>query len=207
MFNIKFCGKYNNEKQLMKKELPNSAIQFVEGKTLKEPFVKGFLIILPILLSIIVVSILILKKVKENGLTFNKMEFAIGFMIALILIQIFTYIHEIIHAIFYSRNVEKQIWKYHKQFAYFVFCDELVSKPRFIILNLAPSIILGVIPYLIWFLTSGHLSISISICIIIFSFVMILISVGDYFNVYNAIRQVPKKAKVFNYGLHSYWLK
>ena len=39
------------------------------------------------------------------------------------------------------------------------------------------------------------------------TWIMIIMSMGDFTNIYNAIRQVPKGAKIFNYGLHSYWLK
>jgi len=39
------------------------------------------------------------------------------------------------------------------------------------------------------------------------SWLMIATGIGDYVNIYNAIRQVPKEGKVINYGLHSFWIK
>ena len=44
MFNIRIKGKYKNEEQLTRgKELPNGAVRFKEGETIREVFNLGFL--------------------------------------------------------------------------------------------------------------------------------------------------------------------
>lgn len=36
---------------------------------------------------------------------------------------------------------------------------------------------------------------------------MTFMSAGDFTNIFHALTQVLRDAKVFNYGLHSYWRK
>lgn len=206
MVNIKIRGKYTDETQLISdKKLLNGANQFKEGKTLIGAFVKGMIITLPLTLSMVIVSVLKIRKITNNFEV--DLSFGITFTVMLLLGQLRTYLHEYIHALLYPKNAVKEIWKDTSQGAYFVYCSSIVSKRRFIIICLAPAILLSIIPYGIWILIYQVLPINISICFAILTWIMIFMSVGDFYNVYNAILQVPNKSKIFNYGLHSYWIK
>ena len=46
-----------------------------------------------------------------------------------------------------------------------------------------------------------------SLAIVFTTWIMTIMSIGDFANIFNAIRQVPKGGKVFNYGIHSFWFK
>ena len=46
----------------------------------------------------------------------------------------------------------KEIWKVPKDNAYFVYCSAQVSKCRFIALSIAPCIVLGIVPYVVWYI-------------------------------------------------------
>lgn len=206
MLNIKFRGKYTDEAQLINcKELPTGANQFREGKTLIGAFIRGTIITLPLILSMVIISVLKIRKATNNFEV--DLSFGIIFAVMLLLGQLLTYLHEFIHALLYPQSAIKEIWKDTSQGVYFVYCSSVVSKTRFIVICLAPVILLGIIPYGIWLLIYNVLPINISICFAILTWIMTLMSVGDFYNVYNAILQVPNKSKIFNYGLHSYWIR
>ena len=204
MFGIVYMGNYKDEEQLIRgRSLPEGSIQFREGVSLNEIFLKSFVIMLPIVLVMVIIS---LKRCSQLN---RKMSVDIYFLIVLIITSIICwilrYVHEIIHAILYSRNAEKTIWKDVKQGIIFLYCNESVSKTRFIIINVAPSIILGIIPFVIWIFVIPYIDIKVGIGWLLISWYMTVFSMGDYFNIYNAIKQVPKDAIIFNYGMHSYW--
>ena len=86
-----------------------------------------------------------------------------------------------------------------KQGLMFVVGTEDMSKIRFICMSLCPNIILGLIPYLIFFIfpNLGWLG--------LFGAINLGMGFGDYYNVFNALRQMPKGAKTYLSGMHSYW--
>ena len=81
----------------------------------------------------------------------------------------------------------------------FVVGPETMSKSRFIFMSLLPNLVFGLIPYL-----AG----------MIFPDLMLLLMVGilgigagagDYYNVFNAVTQMPRGARTYLYKFHSYW--
>lgn len=206
MFNIHWKGKYKSEEDLIQNEkLPNNSVQFKEGENISQAFGLGLLLELPLIIPIIIITIMRFKSM--NIILDMNIKTGIVFAITIIIMQLLTYIHEIIHAMFYSKKAEKTIWKYPEQGAYFIYCNEKVSKIRFIILCIAPTVILGIIPFFIWLLFANKIPMPFNLSFVFITWIMIIMSMGDFTNIYNAIRQVPKGAKIFNYGLHSYWLK
>jgi hypothetical protein len=107
----------------------------------------------------------------------------------------------------YPRESVKTIWRDTRQGVYFVYCDALITRCRYVVLSLAPSVIIGIIPFLIWYIIAPNLSGEWNISIMVLTWIMVVMSIGDYANAFNAIRQLPKRASVFNYGMHSYWVK
>ena len=63
-----------------------------------------------------------------------------------------------------------------KQGLLFVVGPEPMSKRRFILMCLLPNLLLGFLPY-----------------------------IGDYYNIINALTQMPKGAKTYLYQMHSFW--
>nr|WP_277935592.1 DUF3267 domain-containing protein [Parablautia muri] len=141
----------------------------------------------------------------EGHIVFNlKTIFVIA--VAFLVNYILKFIHEYIHAILYPLKSKKTIWKYTSNGAYFIYCNTKISKLRFIVISLAPMILLGIIPFVIWLFIADKIDLTISVVYVIMTWIMVFFAMGDLANVYNTIRQVPKNAKVFNYGLHSYWI-
>lgn len=81
-----------------------------------------------------------------------------------------------------------------------------LEKKRFILMSIAPTLIFAVIPYVFWavfFVNMGYIGTKVlSYCAFPFIF-----GVGDYINIVNTIRQVPKGGFVVNSGFHSYWFQ
>jgi len=105
--------------------------------------------------------------------------------------------HELLHALCYKKDV----YLYH-DFAHglmFVVGTEDMSKAHFIFMCLCPNIVLGLIPYTA-FLLFPHL-----VGLGLFGIICIGMGFGDWINVYNAIKQMPKNAKTYLCGMHSYW--
>ncbi len=105
--------------------------------------------------------------------------------------------HEFLHALCFKGDV--YMYHYLKKGMMFVVGTEDMSKLRFIMMSLCPNLVLGVLPFLI-FLFNHDLAVLGTL-----GGLAIGMGAGDYMNVYNALVQVPKGAKIYNSGFHSYW--
>ncbi len=105
--------------------------------------------------------------------------------------------HELLHALCFKNDVYLYLWP-SKMMA-FVHGTESMSKSRFIFMSLLPNIVFGVIPFVLFlinreWLAAGSMG---AMCI--------SMGLGDYINVFNAATQMPKGAKAFMKGFHTYW--
>jgi len=103
--------------------------------------------------------------------------------------------HEFLHAICFKEDVEM----YLTDGGAFVCGTESMSKFRFVFMSLLPNIIFGFIPFII-FLIFPNMTILGTLGIIAIS-----MGVGDYYNVFNALTQMPKGARCFMEKQNSYW--
>lgn len=197
MFNITFKGNYKNEKQLQR-ELPINAVKYKEPEGIEKAVLISFIMSLPI---VVVTSILFIRKIESiDNITWSI------FFCSLMLILICLFIHEYIHAMSMPRKIKKEIWVALQKGVLFMYFNELISKKRFMWVSIAPNLFLGFLPFVLFIL--GFFDFSYSLCNIvgIVSWSMILAGVGDYYNIFLTIRQVPKDAKVLNCGQHSFWV-
>lgn len=105
--------------------------------------------------------------------------------------------HEFLHAVCFKEDV--YLYTNWSQGMLFVIGPETMSRRRFIWMSLLPNIVFGIIPYLIgmicpkliFFLAFGVLSTG--------------MGAGDYYNVFNALTQMPKGARTYLYQFNSYW--
>lgn len=202
MFNIKFKGKYKNEKQLIENsKLYKNATMFEEEKTVTEAFKSGIKFALPgaLLMIIIFIAVIAINHVKLN---YNMLHLIISSASLMPLL----YVHEIIHALTYPAKERKDIYSKPQEMALFVYSNAIVTKKRFITICLMPTLVLGIIPFIIVMLLINIIPITFVIDITYISIAMFISALGDFTNAYNAFKQVPKNGKVFNYGYHSYWL-
>ncbi len=180
-----YAGTYNgDENSLPQREHPSGFVQF------REPEMKKFAVIMNIL-AIIITFVLIFIVSFISGKT---PSFA-GIILALVSLVP----HEFLHALCFKNDVF--MYQNLKQGMLFVVGTEDMSKLRFIMMSLCPNIVFGFIPFILFLIfpnliilgTLGALAIG--------------MGAGDYYNVFNALIQVPKGAKIYNSGFHSYWYK
>lgn len=212
MWNIEYKGtlKGSIDSIVSGKEIPDGATQFKEPETTWGAFAIGSLIELPVILLMVAIAFYRMRTIYA-GITKQviRSEMKISIVIiCLALIVIATYVHEYIHAFLFPKVAKKQIYVAPSMGALFVYSEDMISKIRFIIMALGPAFVLGILPYVIWFILVQfvYLPITVSVAIVLFCICMFFSAVGDITNVYNCIRQVPAGAKVFNHGFHTYWI-
>lgn len=205
MFNIRNIGNIDTMDELTSGEgLPDNAVRFRESDKLSDVFYDGLIISMPLLAIVIGATIYRYNSVPED-LHFTQITW-ITLALTAIVTYFMSYVHEFIHALFYPMNSSKTICQIKSQGAHLLYCDAKVSKSRFVLICLAPVLILGVIPFIVWLLFAPLIPMPFNFSFVVFYIVMFISALGDYANVFNTLRQVPNGAKVFNYGFHSYWI-
>lgn len=121
------------------------------------------------------------------------LQFIIAFALCIIIMPV----HECVHASFFRGEV--RFYTYLKKGLMFVVGTEDMSKLRFVIMSLMPTILFGFIPFILFFFFPSQLWLGITGAINIGS------GMGDFINVFNAITQMPKGALTYMSGHHSYW--
>jgi len=105
--------------------------------------------------------------------------------------------HELLHAVCFKGEVE--MYTNLKQGSLFVVGTERMSKARFIFMSLLPNLVFGFIPFIIFLFVPQWTLLG------VFGAVGISGGAGDYLNVFNALTQMPKGARTYMHGFHSYW--
>lgn len=104
--------------------------------------------------------------------------------------------HELLHAICFKGDV--YLYTNWSQGMLFVVGPETMSKTRFVILSLLPNLILGILPYVVGMIIPNAF-------LLTFGVMTTSMGAGDYYNVFNALTQMPKGARTYLYEFHSYW--
>lgn len=187
---LHYRGKYNLDPTTLPtcKHQPND-VKFKEVDSTKElaDIANGIAIALMILLSIPVY-------LKYKGSLFDYFdEMMVGAMLPLLTM----FPHELLHALCFKEDV--YLYTDFKQGLLFVVGCETMSKQRFIFMSLLPNIVFGFIPYMISFLGIQYLTLA------VLGVIAIGMGAGDYYNVFNALIQMPKGARTYLYQMNSYW--
>lgn len=189
-----FNGKYSgDEATLPQREHPEGYQMF------KEPDSKKFMLIangvsLGVTVLFLVITVLVSWKYLIADLEAGKpwLIFLGAILPSLCIIP-----HELIHAICMKETV--YMYSYFQAGAMFVLSLEDMTKTRFVLMSLAPNIVFGAIPFVIALLCPELYYVG------LFGALSLGAGAGDYINVFNALTQVPKGAKIYSSGFHSYW--
>ncbi len=188
---LHYMGKYNlDPDSLPHGEHKEGAVKFEEVDTSEELAKISNKITTLIAIVLVVLSTAILVSKDTN--------FKLWHLFAGILWMLITmFPHELLHAICFKGDV--YLYTNLKQGMLFVIAPEPVGKWRFIFLSLLPNLVFGFLPFVlaIFLPWTGLL--------LIMGIMGICCGAGDYYNVYNAVRQVPNGAKVYGYKFNSYW--
>ncbi len=187
---IHWAGKFDgNEESLPKREHPEGYVPFKEAENMK-----SFAVIANIAAGVMILLLLgslFLRVESAESLIGNSFFFGMAASF-LCLVP-----HEFLHAVWLPG--ESYVYTNLEQGMLFVVGTSDMTKARFIIMSLFPNIVFGLIPYILfmifpqltWAGTMGALSLG--------------MGVGDYYNVINAAKQMPKGALTYLSGFHSYW--
>ena len=187
---LHYQGKYNLDPEtLPKRNHQPNAVKFKEVSSSKELAVIANTIGLVLM---VILSIPILLVYKNNLLLyFDDMMFGAIFPILTI------FPHEFLHALCFKEDV--YLYTNLKQGMVFVLGYETMSKKRFIFMSLLPNLVFGFFPYFLSFLGSKYLMFA------LWGVIAIAMGAGDYYNVFNALTQMPKGARTYLYQMNSYW--
>lgn len=189
---LHYMGKYNLDPD----SLPHGdhmpgAVQFKEAGS------SGELGVLANVLCIVIMVILVALSLICGRFDFSFKSDWRKISEACLVFLITLFPHELLHAVCFRRDV--YLYTNLMQGMLFVVGPETMSKSRFIFMSLLPNLVFGLIPYL-----AG----------MIFPDLMMLLMVGilgigagagDYYNVFNAVTQMPRGARTYLYKFHSYW--
>ncbi|MBO5245734.1 MAG: DUF3267 domain-containing protein, partial [Eubacterium sp.] len=81
----------------------------------------------------------------------------------------------------------------------FVVGPEVMTKARFVFMSLLPNLVFGLLPYVIGMIVPQMVG------LLFLGALALSMGAGDYYNVYNALTQMPKGAKTYLYKFNSYW--
>ncbi|MBR1571350.1 MAG: DUF3267 domain-containing protein [Lachnospiraceae bacterium] len=187
---LHYAGKYDgNEDSLPSKEHHPNAVPFKEVDDMKKfSLIANIGSIGVMLLLAIPFLIMGLKFIPSN---------VILVMFGGILGGLSLFPHELLHAICYKKDV--YLYQDLEHGLMFVVGTEDMSKWHFIFMCLCPNIVLGLIPYIVFLICPKLVGLG------LFGIICIGTGFGDWINVYNAMKQMPKNAKTYLCGMHSYW--
>lgn len=184
-----YKGKYQSEADLPVRDHPAGYVPFREAGDMKK---------LAMLLNAVSIPLFLLslEGFVLRGLPYlfdATLSMNLGMVAALLML----FPHELLHALCFKREVE--LWTNLKMGMLFVVGIEDMSKARFVFMSLLPNLVFGWIPYVLFFVHPQWIFLG------AMGAISIPMGIGDYYNVYNCLTQVPKEAAVYMSGMHSYW--
>lgn len=180
-----YKGKYDgNQESLPHKEHKPGAVKFREIEDPKK--FAAFINVVAFIITVLLVALFFLR-------SWSSRFSILGALCSLLVL----FPHEILHAICFKKEV--YLYTNWKNGMLFVVGPEDMSKGRFIFMSLLPNLVFGMIPYILYLIFPEYIFLG--------SLGMIAIGegAGDYYNVFNALTQMPKGARTYLYGFHSYW--
>lgn len=186
---LHYMGKYNlNPHSLPHGEHQEGAVKFKEATDSKR------LSMLATAISIIIILVLGVAAILRSTTVFK--EHFWQALLAPWVSMLTLFPHELLHAICFKGDV--YLYTNLSQGMLFVVGPETMSKARFVVMSLLPNIVLGIIPYVVGMIIPNAF-------LLTFGVMTASMGAGDYYNVFNALTQMPKGARTYLYEFNSYW--
>ena len=186
-----YKGTYTSEANLPVREHPDGYVPFREAEDMKKLAVMLNMVAVPLfVLAVLVLVLRGLPYFKENGL-----QLTMGMLLPVLCL----FPHELLHAVCFRGEVE--LWTDLKMGMLFVVGTEDMSKGRFVFMSLLPNLVFGILPYVLFLLHPQWVMLG------VLGAINVPMGIGDYYNVYNCLIQVPEGACVYLSGMHSYWYR
>ncbi len=185
---IQWIGKYTGD------NLPAADIRDPSHE-LPEVTSKSAVLLVPIIL--VLLAILTIKSRFLTGVILDRRFLLVGLICGFLLFPI----HELLHGVCFPKG--STVYLFYTAYGLGTTCLSPVPKSRFVFLNVFPSLILGVLPLIVFLFVPKELSVLSSILFGI-SFVNIGASYADYMNVIHLLK-VPRDAMIQISGEKIYW--
>lgn len=186
---IKWIGKYDG------KNLPTVDV----GTGAKElPEVTGKSVSMLLLIVLLFVCCVYVKKTYLGGVAFSRADWMIGLVITLL----FFPVHELIHAVSFPAGSE--VIMFYTTQGLGTTCTSPMTRNRFIVVNLLPSLILGVVPLIAYMIVPSSYAFASNV-LCVFSLVHVGAGYVDYLNIVHLLR-LPADSKIQISGAKIYWM-
>ena len=184
---LHWAGEYNLDPASLPHAEPKpNAVPFREAENTKKLAVIANVIAL-VLLAALAAALFVRLRGK-----IGRWSFLVGALLSLLTMLP----HEVLHAACFVEDV--YLYTNLKQGMLFVTGPEDMSRGRFVGMSLLPNLVFGIVPYAIGFAlrlpTLGY-----------FGAFCISMGAGDYYNIFNALTQMPRGARTYIDGFRSYW--
>ena len=184
-----YKGKYNGEiEEFASSKNIKNATKYKEADSLEE---MSKIITIPanIIQALLLVIVFVIAGVNDDTM------FA---LIIAFIASLFTMIpHELLHGVCFKEKV--YLYTNLKQLMLFVVGEDHLSKWMFIFMCMLPNIVFGFIPFILFLINTKLVFLG------MLGAMCISYGMGDYYNVWNTIMQVPSNGMVFSKGHNSYW--
>lgn len=187
---LHYMGKYDlKAENLPHGEHKEGAVRFKEAESSKKLSVIANAISIVIMLILGAVGFLRAK----DYISDSYLQLMVGILLSFAVL----FPHELLHAICFKKDV--YLYTNWAQGMLFVVGPEDMSKARFIFMSLLPNIVFGIIPYIIAMIFPQY------VFLLSLGILATGMGAGDYYNVFNALTQMPKGARTYLYQFNSYW--
>lgn len=202
-----YRGIYRDAAQLPRAKLPANAVAFKEPDTLEGVNKKATLYSFGatgLMLGLFAVSVIIRGQNILSWLgSIPPAMLLPGLLLSFLLSFLTVMPHELLHAACFGKSAQVELFVSKKSLMAFVVSTHPITKTRFILMSLLPNVVFGWVPFIICtFLRMWGYEYYI---LILFSLFTISLGGGDYMNVVNTLRQMPKGSVQQMDGLNSYW--
>ena len=186
-----YKGKYRRDvEEFESSKKVKGAVKYREAESLEE---MTKLIAIPANVLQFILLIIVFLLVGFNNIKNTLFILTMAFLASLVVMVP----HELLHGICYKKRVF--LYTNIKKMMLFIIGEDHLTKWKFILMCMLPNIVFGFIPFILFLLNTKLVFLG------MFGAMCISYGVGDYYNVWNTIRQVPKNGVVFAKGHNSYW--
>lgn len=159
---VQWCGRLADIAHLERGDCPQGATQIDEGETLDEVVARSLRAHMPMAVAVGALSAVRIAAGLnwQSPVNIGRVGLCIAAFIVLYALLIF--VHEGIHALFYPRHAVKEVWIYEWSAA-LVYCNVPISRERFMAMCLAPAVLLGFVPFVLWLLWGNEVPVDLSV--------------------------------------------
>lgn len=193
-----YKGKYHDESQLPVREHPEGYVPFREPQSMSKLALIANLLAVGLLIIAAIPCVLRARAAYDSMGDFFDHGYW-GVLLGIFLSLVCCVPHEFLHAACFRGEVE--LYTNLRKGMLFVVGTEDMSRGRFVFMSLLPNLIFGLLPFVLY-LIFPRAAVLAGLGVAALSS-----SAGDCLNVFNCLTQVPRGAKVYMSGMHSYWYR